>query len=207
MRKEESGSEMVYVISDGSGFVKIGSTSDLNTRLKQLQCGNPRDLKVLYTIPDGHVDLEHALHMRYAEYRISTLQIETCEWFDEKCLEDFKSLTREDLMELEKAQTGRYPNYLFKIPFGTKCTCTELKRVTENYQKLQSEITNKRQKFKSLNERIKKLESENSALKNRNKELNKIIDSDEIMTKSRATLLRSQIKIRRHAGNMSSGKQ
>lgn len=201
MRKEEGESEMVYVISDGSGFVKIGNTSNLNARLKQLQCGNPRDLKVLYTIPDGGIDLERALHMRYEKYRISTIQIETCEWFDEKCLEDLKNLTREDCLELEKNRTGKYSHYLLENPISKKCTCAELEKATDNYQKLQSEVTNKRQKIKALNAKVKELESENLILKSKVQELNTIIDSNESMTESRTTFLRSQIKIRRHAGN------
>ena len=67
---------MVYVITDGTA-VKIG-TGDVKERIKQLQCGNPRELRPVCTIElplgDGF-QLEAALHRYYANYRIRG------EWF------------------------------------------------------------------------------------------------------------------------------
>lgn len=67
---------MVYVITDGTA-VKIG-TGDVERRIKQLQCGNPRELRPVCTIElpfgDG-CQLERALHRYYANYRIRG------EWF------------------------------------------------------------------------------------------------------------------------------
>ena len=40
----------VYIISDGSGYLKIGVAASLEKRVKQLQTGNPNELKVIGVI-------------------------------------------------------------------------------------------------------------------------------------------------------------
>ena len=46
--KENKGG-YVYFITDGQ-YVKIGTTNDLNMRLKFLQTGNPRELSILHSV-------------------------------------------------------------------------------------------------------------------------------------------------------------
>ena len=46
--KENKGG-YVYFITDGQ-YVKIGTTNDLDRRLKFLQTGNPRELSILYSV-------------------------------------------------------------------------------------------------------------------------------------------------------------
>ena len=41
---------LVYLISDGVEFVKIGFTNDLKGRLMELQVGNPRDLEIIAVV-------------------------------------------------------------------------------------------------------------------------------------------------------------
>lgn len=76
----------VYFISNGK-YVKIGSATWPEIRLKDLQCGTPDKLEILFTIPVGPnsidpvatrfaVTLEHQLHSIFEEYRIRN------EWFD-----------------------------------------------------------------------------------------------------------------------------
>ncbi|WP_329390153.1 GIY-YIG nuclease family protein [Streptomyces sp. NBC_01716] len=72
-RRQES---VVYVIGDGrSRVVKIGTTSNLRSRLKGLQTGSAYELRVLWSF-GGDVRLEEYLHRRYGELRLEG------EWFD-----------------------------------------------------------------------------------------------------------------------------
>lgn len=65
----------VYFISDGE-FVKIGYTTadDAEQRLKSLQTGNPKKLKLLKSVP-GDSQTERKCHQSLARYRVSG------EWF------------------------------------------------------------------------------------------------------------------------------
>ena len=96
----------VYVISDGAGFVKIGlSSAPIQVRLKQLQCGNARTLRLLYSFDTYGTqyydrDLEHTLHKRYAEYRVSHDNYGPSEWFRDDCLDDIAHLEPDDIHEM-----------------------------------------------------------------------------------------------------------
>ena len=79
----------VYVITDGTGAIKIGKANDVGKRINMLQTGNPRKLVVLFrfvlrktSIVDDRF-LESFLHEKYAEYRI-----EKTEWFNAACVWD-----------------------------------------------------------------------------------------------------------------------
>lgn len=75
----------VYFITDGTGSVKIGRSSDRAIyRMYELQCGNPRPLKVNREISCNakeQIAFESALHDYFSQYRITTT-IES-EWFSE----------------------------------------------------------------------------------------------------------------------------
>lgn len=74
--KKEDKISCVYFISDGT-YVKIGATNDLNARIKVLQTGNSRRLKVLYTIPTNEpFVVETKLHALYKDKQIRQ------EWYD-----------------------------------------------------------------------------------------------------------------------------
>ena len=79
---------MVYIVTDGSGFCKIGVAKNLKNRLKGIQTGNPREIRVLKTITNESVSdywIEHELHEHYKEARVTTANGQT-EWFDmSKC--------------------------------------------------------------------------------------------------------------------------
>lgn len=68
----------VYFITDGE-YVKIGVAQNVKSRLREIQTGNPKPLKVLYT--HGVSDekkafyLESKLHAEYRDFR------KTGEWF------------------------------------------------------------------------------------------------------------------------------
>ena len=69
-------SNLLYVITDGE-LNKIGIThNNINQRLKALQTGNGRQLKVIYTLKtDKAEELEYELHNKFNKYR------KVGEWF------------------------------------------------------------------------------------------------------------------------------
>ena len=75
---------MVYVITDGGDWAKIGVANNVEARLRNLQTGNPRALFVIITIYTGSKSrdflLEQALHERYKQHRISVGGVPS-EWF------------------------------------------------------------------------------------------------------------------------------
>jgi hypothetical protein len=73
-----------YFITDGTGCVKIGKTENTSARLRHLQTGNPRALRVVLALPLGCEFLgnmkpgdwdEDALHQRFSHQRVRG------EWF------------------------------------------------------------------------------------------------------------------------------
>lgn len=63
---------IVYFISDGE-FVKIGKADNVEKRLKTLQTGNPKPLKILKTIPCNSAkeayDLEFFFHALLKDHK------------------------------------------------------------------------------------------------------------------------------------------
>jgi len=70
----------LYVIQSGTtGAFKVGRSSDVPARLKQLQTGSPYELRVILVLKDKGY-LERELHHRLRGYES---QGETGEWFIE----------------------------------------------------------------------------------------------------------------------------
>jgi hypothetical protein len=66
----------VYFVQEGDdGPIKIGWASDLVDRLERLQTGNPRELRIIASLP-GSRATEAVFHQRFADRRIRN------EWFD-----------------------------------------------------------------------------------------------------------------------------
>lgn len=81
----------VYVIVATSGAVKIGITSNVDTRLKELQTGNHEQLSVLYKLEVANrtiaTAIESLLHDRYARHALRG------EWFSvdaDRLVEDIR---------------------------------------------------------------------------------------------------------------------
>lgn len=81
VRKKEAPAD-IYFITDGE-YVKIGTTKNLNKRLKALQTSNPKKLKVLYAFTtDWPYTIESGLHKNCKNKHVR------CEWYD--ILDDFR---------------------------------------------------------------------------------------------------------------------
>jgi len=55
--------------ADGSGPIKIGSASDVERRLRELQTGSPVRLHLVGVVARGGAQLELGLHRRFADLR------------------------------------------------------------------------------------------------------------------------------------------
>lgn len=159
---------MVYVISDGSGYVKIGVAENVNDRLLQLQTGNPRELKVLYSFSTRGArkriddwDLEHLLHKYYDSMRVITSKKIT-EWFDEKCCETIEGTVKHFLKSgkntiLENGQTITEYQPVRQNEETIGKLKGEIKQKNKYIQRLRSECENKRKREKELLETIEAL--------------------------------------------------
>jgi len=63
-----------FVQAISGGPIKIGTTLDLEARLRELQCGNPEKLRYIGTV-EGDLKTERALHKKLSAHRIRG------EWF------------------------------------------------------------------------------------------------------------------------------
>lgn len=68
---------VVYFISNGDKFVKIGTTGNLKLRVDSLRCGSPFTLDISLALSGG-IALERKLHERFATVR------HRGEWFRRK---------------------------------------------------------------------------------------------------------------------------
>ena len=151
---------MVYFITDNNGFTKIGSTDyEVEKRLKELQCGNPRQLEVVKTIECynqrlSSLDVERCLHQYFDYCRVRG------EWFKTEGLQNFYKLSESEVAALIVD--------LMKKPVVTHCRVTDgyeleqwyrsqNERLLNQIQRLKSEVENKRKLDKKQKEQIKDL--------------------------------------------------
>lgn len=70
---------MIYFITDGTGYVKIGYTGDaIQKRLASIQAHNPRQLELLCTFP-GDTNLEYQIHRCLRKHWLHSEWFEKCE--------------------------------------------------------------------------------------------------------------------------------
>jgi predicted GIY-YIG superfamily endonuclease len=79
----------VYFIQQGYGSIKIGVSDDPEIRLKQMQTGTSRILRIIAKFPFANrteaFNMEKQLHVEYAYLRT------TGEWFKRRLLHDLKA--------------------------------------------------------------------------------------------------------------------
>ena len=83
---------MVYIVTDDSGYVKIGVAKQFKPRLVTLQTGNPRLIRPLATFETDSLSndkkLEKILHDNFSDRRIILKNGFVSEWFDDSVLND-----------------------------------------------------------------------------------------------------------------------
>jgi len=94
---------MVYLITDGSGFYKIGVAKRLKERIATLQIGNPRELIAVKTIYFDSIDedyrAERAFHDEYNDFR-AIKEKQRSEWFAENGIMELIEANSEDLSRI-----------------------------------------------------------------------------------------------------------
>jgi len=92
-RKAVTAESHTYLIeAEGSHLVKIGIASDPVRRLRELQTGQPMELRLLWSIAG---DYEHDLHVHFAAHRVRG------EWFDLTSLGDPVDVVKAAVGEIE----------------------------------------------------------------------------------------------------------
>lgn len=116
---------MVYVITDGSGYVKIGFATDIYARIMALQTGNPNKLLLLMTLETDSLKndrlLEKILHNEFRDKRLEFDDGTSTEWFD---ADVFKTIKR-DARSFLKSICKKY-DLAFKIHFHFESQAHEI---------------------------------------------------------------------------------
>ena len=134
---------MLYVLSDGSGFVKIGITNDIEKRIKARQVGNPRPISIIKIYEYDHKlfkgfkknheqYIENALHEYFSEYRVKVSS--ASEWFSEEAV---KKLT-----DLNDQETVCFFQELIKdsnVLIRSKCESETIAGIIEERDRLKTE--------------------------------------------------------------------
>lgn len=119
----------VYVIgAPGSATVKIGITTSVADRLRQIQSMSPVELEVLWARP-GSQELERSLHRHFADHRSHG------EWFtfDDDAVDLVKNAIKSGLVfaPVEDAEASSEPHQLAakqELPFLERCALEGLRR-------------------------------------------------------------------------------
>lgn len=159
---------MIYVITDGTGFVKIGIAKDVQTRLKELQCGCPRDLILLRTIETADdASTEYCLHAIFEAYRARPqANVYHSEWFQEDCFLILKELSDDQIWMITQGLHWRYTNAtplpgIRQNPPGDYSE--QINKVREQSEKINTLINEIRKKddiIKMLQKEVRKREKE-----------------------------------------------
>ncbi len=88
-------SHTYLVAAEGSHLVKIGIAKDPMRRLRELQTGQPMELRLLWSVAGAY---EHDLHVHFAAYRVRG------EWFDLTPLGDPIDVVKAAVGEIEVAR-------------------------------------------------------------------------------------------------------
>lgn len=144
---------MVYIVWDGSDYVKIGVASNLIRRMQELQTANPHELRILKTIEiSDDIQVEAALHAYFRDFRIHTVWKYQSEWFLKSAVDEF--------INMNEASTLQFINSIRERKLIDRCKCdwnvdcitpvlNEVKRLEKENRKLKAQIENLRKKVKS----------------------------------------------------------
>jgi len=122
---------MVYFITDGE-FIKIGKANDPIERMRTMQTGNARELKMLGYYEDYDEELEGYMHKIFAKDRVRG------EWFKPS----------KDLYRFLAFEVRSYDSFVRRLRVYNEITSTddELKRIVD-LTKLAIEVINQNEKM------------------------------------------------------------
>lgn len=164
---------MVYFITDGTNYVKIGYAYDVDKRIKNLQMANPRNLYCLLVI-SGDIDTEHLLHEYFKDYRIKVDNIDSCEWFYISGeLKQF--LDMDSIVEIEDYLAYKFPKKRIRVILKKENVEKELfflktqnRKQNERIKELEKQVSNQQTYIKKLKTKIKNMgEKENEDVKSK----------------------------------------
>lgn len=104
----------IYIISDGE-YIKIGKANDVEKRIKELQTGNPKELKIIRTIECDEIfatRIECELHKILDKHKIRG------EWYSITCINEIDKMSDEEILflrfyensKLDEIALGRFKN-------------------------------------------------------------------------------------------------
>jgi len=93
----------LYIIQQkGTGYIKVGRSSNVPQRLESLQTGSATELRVLL-VAEGRGEIERLIHQRLRSHKCWNRQ---GEWFEETGLAELP-VWLYDLLDLEQADWWR----------------------------------------------------------------------------------------------------
>ena len=136
----------VYIVTDNSGFCKIGVAEDVWKRIDNLQCANPREIVLLRTV-DGFSKtydymLEKALHDEFEDYRSVMSDGRKTEWFSFKNVLPIIYGSYRDFLRIARAHSLRDRDLLIKDYVDEQSDLKNLGLRSMTLQALQDENIN-----------------------------------------------------------------
>ena len=119
---------MVYVITDGSGYVKIGVAKNVEERMRQLQTGNPHELKIIKTFDvDDDLKAESMLHRHFSDRRAKEpIWTHFTEWFSADILPEVMNISDKELSTMKaKDNSTASQRYIRKITDTSACELSD----------------------------------------------------------------------------------
>lgn len=164
---------MVYFISDNHGHIKIGVTQNVDSRIKQMQTGNPYELICLKCLNTrwyrvfGHskvddYDLEKMFHYYFRDDVCKTSN-STSEWFYESNILPIIQLSDEDFIQWAKDNlTLKYDAFEIDKLSAKESKGyweSEAKRLNQYNKRLKSQIDNQKKIITELKTKLKQEEN------------------------------------------------
>lgn len=102
---------VVYFISDGNGFVKIGYAADIFQRVNTMQVNNVAELSILHLVYNDDLDDTHRTEKQYHEH-LKPYKVRG-EWYQEKPVIDYLMAEQKEMEDLGLTNDFEEENRIF----------------------------------------------------------------------------------------------
>ena len=102
---------VVYFISDGNGFVKIGYAADIFQRFNTMQVNNAAELSILHLVYNDDLDDAHWTEKQYHEH-LKPYKVRG-EWYQEKPVIDYLMAEQKEMKDLGLTNDFEEENKIF----------------------------------------------------------------------------------------------